>query len=552
MAVDLRKTSNSNSSSGTTTDLRSNKSNSSTNTSTNTSSDNGSWIGGKVVQVGADGKAPAGLKVGDKVNTAGGMYKITGVNADGTYQSSLMGTYGGNTTPASNSTPNTLNGINASYTSRYGLEDVLAGRTAGLMGLDMGDLYGITYDQQKLLDVYNQATDAQYALKQREMDTAENQYYRNLYNTQTSTIDTLRAQRNNQIASGMSAGLAAAADAATAMGIQDTGATGALELANKRQQMADEIAAAYAQNIVNALENSNTLRAQIAGLDLNKYGADTTWDAAYAATVPAFEEANVNAMAALLGYDSTLDYNNKYYQGMVDVANISAAAQRYTADVTSRNYSNGDYYTTTNDLYADYTKDGKIDVDALKRGLAQRGITDSDQIQAFLDEAELINDGRAAEATNRIVPNVLNATRNSDGTYNIKAAKKELKSTYGLTINDEDISRIVAGVSSGAVTAGASMAPLGPVPIIIGGVTGGITGGVTAATTYTSPLDNLQIYNKTLTALNENDIRTATKQFAKLTNASARSDLLAIAQARVNAGQIPVTTYYTFRNAIGL
>lgn len=42
---------------------------------------------GKTVQVGSDGKAPAGLKAGDSVKTGGGTYRITGVNADGSYQS---------------------------------------------------------------------------------------------------------------------------------------------------------------------------------------------------------------------------------------------------------------------------------------------------------------------------------------------------------------------------------------------------------------------------------------------------------------------------------
>ena len=39
------------------------------------------------MQVGSDGKAPAGLKAGDSVKTGGGIYRITGVNADGSYQS---------------------------------------------------------------------------------------------------------------------------------------------------------------------------------------------------------------------------------------------------------------------------------------------------------------------------------------------------------------------------------------------------------------------------------------------------------------------------------
>lgn len=42
---------------------------------------------GKTYKVNADGKAPAGLKVGDKVVTAGGTYEITGVYSDGSYES---------------------------------------------------------------------------------------------------------------------------------------------------------------------------------------------------------------------------------------------------------------------------------------------------------------------------------------------------------------------------------------------------------------------------------------------------------------------------------
>lgn len=41
------------------------------------------------VKVNQDGKAPSGLKTGDKVVTAGGTYEIKGVNADGSYKSSL-------------------------------------------------------------------------------------------------------------------------------------------------------------------------------------------------------------------------------------------------------------------------------------------------------------------------------------------------------------------------------------------------------------------------------------------------------------------------------
>lgn len=41
------------------------------------------------VKVNTDGKAPSGLKAGDQVVTAGGTYRVDGVNADGSYKSSL-------------------------------------------------------------------------------------------------------------------------------------------------------------------------------------------------------------------------------------------------------------------------------------------------------------------------------------------------------------------------------------------------------------------------------------------------------------------------------
>ena len=44
-------------------------------------------------RVQGNGKAPAGLQAGDEVVTGGGTYRILGVNADGSYRSSLSNKY---------------------------------------------------------------------------------------------------------------------------------------------------------------------------------------------------------------------------------------------------------------------------------------------------------------------------------------------------------------------------------------------------------------------------------------------------------------------------
>lgn len=60
-----------------------------------------------VYQVGADGKAQKGLKAGDQVVTGGGVYTISGVNADGTYQTGSA--------DASAGTADTMQGVSDIY-----------------------------------------------------------------------------------------------------------------------------------------------------------------------------------------------------------------------------------------------------------------------------------------------------------------------------------------------------------------------------------------------------------------------------------------------------
>lgn len=84
-----------------------------------------------VYRVESGGRAPAGLSAGDEVVTGGGTYRITGVNADGSYQSQLVnknqttrnygGSYQTRNSPytmsgASDYTRSKLNGLEGGYT----------------------------------------------------------------------------------------------------------------------------------------------------------------------------------------------------------------------------------------------------------------------------------------------------------------------------------------------------------------------------------------------------------------------------------------------------
>ena len=94
-----------------------------------------------VYRVESGGRAPAGLSAGDEVVTGGGTYRITGVNADGSYQSQLVnknqttrnygGSYQTRNSPytmsgVSDYTRSKLNGLESGYTPSGSVQAALA------------------------------------------------------------------------------------------------------------------------------------------------------------------------------------------------------------------------------------------------------------------------------------------------------------------------------------------------------------------------------------------------------------------------------------------
>lgn len=196
-----------------------------------------------------------------------------------------------------------------------------------LGGVGLGDLFELDYDRNEIEKIFNQGTDAAYAVKQKENQIAQNQYANNQFANQQSAVEALRQQRNSQIASGMARGLNAAQEQGTILGIQQEGAAGALELANERQIMADEIAAEYAQNVISAMQESNAVKQAMANVSAALYEADML---GYTGELSAAAQMDANAStryAADRGYEGALAQAN----ATVRAANISAAAQKEIA-----------------------------------------------------------------------------------------------------------------------------------------------------------------------------------------------------------------------------
>lgn len=226
-----------------------------------------------------------------------------------------------------------------------------------LGGIGLGDLYELDYDRDSIEKVFNQGTDAQYALMQKENQIAQNQYANNQFANQQSAIETLRQQRNEQIASGMARGLNAAQEQGTVLGLQQEGAAGALELANKQQLAADEIAVAYADNVVKALEEANAVKQAMAGISAQLYEADML---GYTGELSAAAQMDANASnryGSELGYEGTIYTADRNYQAAIDAANIQAGAQIHAANIASSTRSGGGYSSGQLEDYIQYAAD---------------------------------------------------------------------------------------------------------------------------------------------------------------------------------------------------
>ena len=242
-------------------------------------------------RVGADGKAPVGLKTGDQIVTGGGTYTIGGVNPDGSYTNvtktndtntwTYKGGYANNPVIEQQKQPQQQT-AGAGGISNYNLSDYnqvnpngITPQKPNLAGLDLGDLYGITYDKDAILNLLNGATKAQYASQKEDYQDTVDDFYNQMTDSQSSLLDTLRSSQANAVATGASKGMAAAQQLSTILGLQDVTQQTATDLGNEKNKLDAEENAAYATNENTALTTSNSLKEALANLASTNYGYDT-------------------------------------------------------------------------------------------------------------------------------------------------------------------------------------------------------------------------------------------------------------------------------------
>lgn len=143
---------------------------------------------------------------------------------------------------------------------------------------ELGELYDIDYDMAAIRGIYDDATNAKYALLSKELKQGENDFYTNNAQANATLLDTLKKATSSAIATGASRGLASAEQLGLMMEQQQAITDEATNLAQERANMADEIAAEKAENIIKAMEYSNSLKQGLATNSTNIYSADTQYD----------------------------------------------------------------------------------------------------------------------------------------------------------------------------------------------------------------------------------------------------------------------------------
>lgn len=175
---------------------------------------------------------------------------------------------------------------------------------------ELAKQYGITYDAQAIQDKFDAATKAQYDAARKEYAATENKYYNDLYGNQQTSLDAIRKSNASAVATGASKGMQAANELSSVLGLQQTGAEGATKLATDKNALIDKEQAAYAKNVVDAMNLANQTGLSLGNLNANIYGIDTQFD------------------IGQMDYYARLDTALKQLMGMQE----QAQATRYNAD----------------------------------------------------------------------------------------------------------------------------------------------------------------------------------------------------------------------------
>lgn len=111
---------------------------------------------------------------------------------------------------------------------------------------------------------FDAATKAEYDKQRTNLQTTENKFYNQLYDTQKTTMDTIRQNNAASVATGASRGIQAANELSALLGLQQESVEGATDIANKATTIAQDEAQAMLENVLTAEQQAREANQKIA------------------------------------------------------------------------------------------------------------------------------------------------------------------------------------------------------------------------------------------------------------------------------------------------
>lgn len=345
---------------------------------------------------------------------------------------------------------------------------------------ELAKLYDINYDMDAIRGIYDDATNAKYALLSKELEQGENDFYTNNAQANATLLDTLRKATSSAIATGASRGIAGAEQLGLMMEQQQAITEGATNLAQERANMADEIAAEKAENIIKALEYSDSLKTTLGNLSSNIYSADTQYDvglldwAAQMKNVEALleqiasqERTNAAAQAldkelALLTDARERDEGAANRKAQKEMNDATIAGNKEAAAITAAGYAKGSGSGYNQRTWLDDVKDAQDAADwAYKEGnanvyiAARRQLTgeSKEEIQKAIDGDPYFKNSKAwkkAQQSNNSTTTTTTNTNSFIEQNNLSAEVFQLRKAYSEGANSKTFKDAYAKASSAA------------------------------------------------------------------------------------------------------
>lgn len=215
------------------------------------------------------------------------------------------------------------------------LPDYLSGATYGavlprlMSAAELADLYGLPYDYDYILGIYNEASDAKYRENIEKAKQIQENTLRNQVSLYYQYLDEIRAQRANAVNTGINRGAFAAQEVANYLAHQQQ-ITDALSTSNQSiYDLYNEAATQRAQNKIDALNNYTSLGGNIMTAGGNIYNADIQRYAADLAAQSAVNSARITAdaqiKASAIPYQvpGYTDYLNAYLNSLNSQTNLN-------------------------------------------------------------------------------------------------------------------------------------------------------------------------------------------------------------------------------------